>query len=158
MSPKFPRLGVGLVATLLLATGCGNLNSTYPNGGRSIMPVGTVQLTEHVNIPITTLIGYTGALAVAYIVIDPLAPNWEVKETKLSSSEYQLSLRMKYFHTGGDGESRQVFRRRAAKLAREGGYGGYQIVSYSEGIDSTTVPAAQQVSEGVIQLVAKGLD
>ena len=43
-----------------------------------------------------------------------------------------------------------VFRRRAEQLARAGGYAGYDIVSYSEGIQSELV--AQRVGEGVIQL------
>ncbi|MDD5298563.1 MAG: hypothetical protein PHU46_16800 [Rhodocyclaceae bacterium] len=157
MSPLSSRLLAGFVVSVPLVTGCGSLGSTYPSG-HALLPTGTVQITEHLNVPITSLIGYTGALTIAYLVIDPLAPNWEVKETRLAANEYQLSLRMKNFHTGGDGEARQVFQRRAAKLARDGGYGGYQIVSYTEGIDSTTVPSAQQVSDGVIQLVAKGLD
>jgi hypothetical protein len=158
MQALSPRLGLAIAATLLFDTGCGNLNSTYPSGGHPIMPTGIVQITQSVAVPITTLIGYGSGLGVAYLVIDPLAPNWEVKETRLAKDEYQLSLRMKHFHAGGDGESRQVFQRRAAKLARDGGYGGYQVVSYTEGIESSTFPAARQVSEGVIHLVAKVLD
>lgn len=120
------------------------------------MPDETVQVAQIVAVPFTTLMGYAGGLT--HLVTDPVAPNWEVKETRLASNEYQLSMRMKAFHAGGDGESRQVFQRRAAKLARDGGYGGYQIVSYTEGIESSAFPASQQVSEGIIHLVAKGLD
>jgi hypothetical protein len=100
------------------------------------------------------LLSYAGVAAVAYIVFDPIAPNWQIDEAKLAEDRYVLQLRMKHFHTGGDGESRVVFNRRAEQLASDNGYASYQILSYSEGIKST-LPAAQRVSEGVIQLVAR---
>jgi hypothetical protein len=156
MTSLLPRLGIGFAATLSLATGCSSLNATHSSGEDSAGPDGIGQVTQSVVLPFTTFMSYAGGLT--HLVTDPVAPNWEVRETRLARNEYRLSMRMKYFHAGGDGESRQVFQRRAAKLARDGGYGGYQIVSYTEGIESSAFPASQQVSEGVIQLVAKGLD
>jgi hypothetical protein len=39
-------------------------------------------------------------------------------------------------HIGGGGEARQVLARRAETIARERGYGSYQIVRYEESLDS----------------------
>lgn len=84
---------------------------------------------------------------------DALAFNWSINESKLADDRYMLQLRMNRIHSGGDGEARLVFNRRAAQLAHDKGYGGYQVLSYSEGIDSTLL-MAQRVSEGVVLLVA----
>ena len=145
------RLFASLWVAAALA-GCGNLSGTYPT--HPLLQSGSVQIAPDMVYPIANL-GKTGAVAaVAYYVVDPLAPNWEIKEIRLSQKEYQLSLRMKAFTTGGDGEARQLFQRRAAALARDGGFAGYQILSYTEGVESTTFPAAHQVSEGVVRLVS----
>ena len=90
--------------------------------------------------------------ALLYIVYDPLAPNWRIEEKILNEDTYYLSMRAKSFRTGGDGESIQIFKRRALKLQRERGYVGYRILDYSEGVESST-PLTHRVSEGTIQLV-----
>lgn len=90
--------------------------------------------------------------ALLYVVYDPLAPNWTIKEKALNTDTYYLSLRAKSFRTGGDGEAIQVVKRRAVQLQRERGYAGYRILDYSEGIESST-PLTHRVSEGTIQLV-----
>jgi hypothetical protein len=96
--------------------------------------------------------GYPGREpGASYAALEPLASNWSIKEAKLAEDQYMLQLRMNRVHTGGDGEARVVFNRRAAQLARDNGYAGYQVLSYSEGIDSA-LPVAQRVSEGVVQL------
>jgi hypothetical protein len=87
-------------------------------------------------------------------VYDPLAPNWEIEESKLNEETYRLSLKMKRFHTGGAGESLQIFKRRAVQLQFEQGYGGYQILEYTEGIDSQTI-GARRVGEGVVRMVQR---
>jgi len=90
--------------------------------------------------------------ALLYIIYDPLAPNWTIKEKALNADTYYLSLRAKSFRTGGDGEAIQVVKRRALQLQREKGYASYRILDYSEGIESST-PLTHRVSEGTIQLV-----
>ena len=77
--------------------------------------------------------------------------NWELVESRLADDRYMLSLRMRRFHSGGDGEARALFHRRARELAQLGGFAGYEVVSYAEGIDSS-LPFAQRVGEGVVQL------
>jgi len=90
--------------------------------------------------------------ALLYIIYDPLAPNWSIKEQALSADTYYLTLRAKSFRTGGDGEAMQVLKRRALQLQRNRGYASYRILDYSEGIESST-PLTHRVSEGTIQLV-----
>ena len=97
--------------------------------------------------------GVVGA-GVAYLVYDPLAPNWEIEESRLNDETYRLSLKMKRYHTGGAGESIQIFKRRASQLQHEQGFGSYQIIEYSEGIDSQTL-GARRVADGVIRLVQR---
>ena len=90
--------------------------------------------------------------ALLYVIYDPLAPNWTVKEQALNADTYYLSLRAKSFRTGGDGEAIQIVKRRAMQLQREKGYSSYKILDYSEGIESST-PLTHRYSEGTIQLV-----
>ncbi len=135
-----PLLRLSLAASMLLAAGCASLNS--------MVPTAMVPVVDRLS----------AAWSIADVVFDPLVPNWDLKEVRLADNQYQLLMRMKRYHTGGDGEARQIFQRHAAKLVRDGGYAGYQIMSYSEGIDSSTLPAAQIVAEGVVLLVGKGLD
>jgi hypothetical protein len=88
--------------------------------------------------------------ALAWIVIDPLAPNWAIEQAPLGADRYAFALKKKRFTTGGDGEAEQVFRRRVAALARERGYRDYEILEYSSGIESN-VPIAQRVAHGIVQ-------
>jgi len=116
--------------------------------------VGSV-LGAHVNalgLPGTGMVFGPGNTALLYIIYDPLAPNWTIKERALTGDTYYLSLRAKSFRTGGDGEAIQIVKRRALQLQRERGYAGYRILDYSEGIESST-PLTHRVSEGTIQLV-----
>ncbi|MFT3851047.1 MAG: hypothetical protein QM739_21090 [Propionivibrio sp.] len=90
--------------------------------------------------------------ALLYVIYDPLAPNWSIKEKALGKESYYVSLRAKSFRTGGDGEAIQILKRRAMQLKRERGYEDFRIVDYSEGIESST-PFTHRYSEGTIQLV-----
>jgi len=90
--------------------------------------------------------------ALLYIIYDPLAPNWTIKERLLNPEMYHLSLRAKHFRVGGDGEAIQILKRRALQLQREKGFSGYRVLDYSEGVESST-PFTYRVSEGTIQLV-----
>jgi hypothetical protein len=61
---------------------------------------------------------------------------------------------MKRYYTGGAGEARQVFHRRAKDLMRAGGFDSYQVVEYTEGMESSVL-GSKRVAEGVIKLVAR---
>ena len=90
----------------------------------------------------------------AYLIYDPLAPNWEIQETRVSEDVFHMQLRMKRYHQGGEGESLLVLKRRAAQLQRQLGYSGYRILEYSEGIDSRAM-GARRFGEGSVQLVRR---
>lgn len=93
-----------------------------------------------------------GNAALLYVIYDPLAPNWSIKEQALTGDTYRLALRAKSFRTGGDGEAIQIVKRRALQLQREKGFSAYRILEYSEGVESST-PFTHRISEGTIQLV-----
>jgi len=95
------------------------------------------------------------ALGAAYLVLDPLAPNWEIREAPLADNQIHLALKMKRFYAGGAGEARTVFQRRARELVQYGGYDGYEVVEYNEGMESSML-GSQRVCEGVIRLTGQG--
>ena len=111
----------------------------------------TVRFTSAVSYPLGKLVSGLAVGGVALLIYDPLAPNWEIQETQLSEDTYSYDLKMKRYHTGGAGESLQVLRRRAAQVQRERGFGGYDLVEYTEGIESKTL-GAQRVAAGTIRL------
>ncbi|MCM8610719.1 hypothetical protein [Accumulibacter sp.] len=93
------------------------------------------------------------AVVAAYVIYDPLAPNWTIEETLLEGDTYRLAMRAKSFRIGGDGESGLIFKRRALQLQRQRGFAAYRVLDYSEGIESST-PFTHRYAEGVFQLVA----
>lgn len=142
------RRYITATACLVLAA-CGSLSDERKMETQPIIPARSVQLTESVSISLEAM----AAAAAVYLVVDPLAPNWQVQEARLADDLYRLSLKRKRFSGGGDGEALEVINRRAERLAQEHGYTGYQIVKYTEGIDSgLPVSVAQRVSQGVIRL------
>ncbi|MBS1189621.1 MAG: hypothetical protein H6R10_1413 [Rhodocyclaceae bacterium] len=138
--------GAALLAAAAILAGCSS-----PGGKpKLLIPDKSINLTSTLKVPLSGVL----ALGAIYVVYDPLAPNWEIDESRLAEDTFRLSLRMKRYHTGGAGESMQVVRRRAEQLQRELGYGGYQLMEYSEGIDSQTL-GARRVAEGMIRLVGR---
>ena len=140
-----------LVAAALLAGCNGIVESNNPDSDtKYLIPDKTVNLSKSVQIPVEGIV----AAAAIYFAVDPLAPNWQVEEERLGDGLYRISLRMKRFTTGGDGEAFQVFNRSAERLVRDGGFASYRVLEYTEGIESN-VPIAQRVGRGVIELVKK---
>ena len=132
----------------LLASGCSSTGSS----GSAIIPNKAIQLTAKTSISLANLATTAVVAAAIYVVYDPLAPNWEIEEARLNDDTYRFSLKMKRYHTGGAGESIQILKRRASQY--EQGFGSYQIVEYTEGIDSQTI-GARRVAEGVVRLVQR---
>lgn len=143
------RFASGLLLLACLA-GC----STSGSNGSPLIPNQSIQLTAGHSISLSTLA--TGAVIAGaiYLVYDPLAPNWEIEESRIAQDTYRFSLKMKRFHTGGAGESMQVLKRRASQLQYEQGFATYQILEYAEGIDSQTI-GARRMAEGTIRLVQR---
>lgn len=100
------------------------------------------------------IVYWAGVAAIAYYVVDPGAPNWEIREAKFPEDRYHLSLKMKRYYTGGAGEARAVFQRRARELAQREGFRDFQTLEYREGLDSNAI-GSQRTAEGVILLVRK---
>jgi hypothetical protein len=110
-------------------------------------------LTPSLNVALEKTV-YWGAYAgIAYLVLDPLAPNWQIEEAKFSDTQYHLALRMKRYYAGGAGEARVVFNKRANALARSHGAESYRVLEYSEGMESSVL-GSRRVGEGVVELVA----
>lgn len=121
-------------------------------GGTPLVPNKALNLTAQTSVSLANLAAGAVMIGAIYLVYDPLAPNWEIEEQRLSEDTYRMSLKMKRFHTGGAGESMQVFRRRASQLQYEQGFATYQVLDYSEGIESQTL-GARRVAEGTVRLV-----
>ncbi|HTP96740.1 MAG TPA: hypothetical protein VMK05_12885 [Burkholderiales bacterium] len=139
---------LSLFAVAALLAGCGTLESNNTSDKTFVIPDKTWNISPSLQVPLEGVV----AAAAVYFIVDPLAPNWQVSEQRLSGEVYRIALRMKRFTTGGDGEAMQVFRRSAERLARDGGYAGYRVLQYTEGIESN-VPLAQRVGEGTVELV-----
>lgn len=144
------KIAASLISLALLLGGC---SSTGSNGS-PIIPNKAIQLTAKTSVSLANLATTAVVAAAVYLVYDPLAPNWEIEEARLNEDTYRFSLKMKRYHTGGAGESIQILKRRASQLQYEQGFGSYQIVEYTEGIDSQTI-GARRVAEGVIKLVQR---
>ncbi len=143
------------VAALMLVaavsiTGCSSTGSA----ASPLIPAKSIQLTTTTSVSLSTLATAAVVVAAIYFVYDPLAPNWEIEESRLNDDTYRFSLKMKRYHTGGAGESIQILKRRASKIQYEQGFSGYQILEYTEGIESQTI-GARRMAEGTIKLVQR---
>ncbi len=146
-----PVLAAACLAAVM--TGCAavskNPGATDASGHSvsTLIPNKTYNVTPAVGLSVENiLLG-----AALYWAVDPLAPNWQLQQAPLGADRVRISLRKKRFASGGDGEAAQVFARRAGEVARAGGYSGYTVVEYTEGVEST-LPLAQRVAQGVIRL------
>lgn len=145
------RLAVGcLLGAATFLAGC----STPGAGGAPLIADKAIKVTSSLQLSLAGVASGALALGAVYLVYDPLAPNWEIEESRVTDDTFRLSLKMKRYHTGGSGESIQAVKRRAIQLQDELGYGGYQLLEYSEGIDSQTL-GARRVAEGTIKLVSR---
>jgi hypothetical protein len=136
-------LAVPVIFPALLA-GC--------SSGSPLVPDKAIYLTGKTSLSLATMVSGAAVAGAVYLIYDPLAPNWEIEEARVSQDTYRFSLKMKRYHTGGAGESLQILKRRASQLQQEQGFASYQIMEYSEGIDSQTI-GARRVAEGIVRLV-----
>ncbi|HNQ58230.1 MAG: hypothetical protein LC123_13100 [Burkholderiales bacterium] len=120
----------------------------YSVPATSLVPNASLKLTPNLSLSLENmLIG-----AAIYFFVDPLAPNWEGEMKRLSEDTFSIALRSKRFRsTGGDGEAGRVFKRNADQIVREGGFSGYQVLAYSEGIESELI-GAYRYAEGTIRI------
>ena len=116
-----------------------------------IIPDETVYLTSNFAFTYAELLGVVAVVGATYLIVDPLAPNWEVTQTKLADNRRRINMRMKNFTTGGAGVPTQLLHRHAEQLAETQGYRRYQILKWTEGIQSD-VPFAHRWGRGEIAL------
>ncbi len=150
----------GALLGLLLATGLAGctgitsrLEGNVPRTG-SLVPNTMLQLTPSLGIPLEKIVFWGVYAGAAYLIIDPLAPNWTIEEAPLSDDYVHISLKMRRYYAGGAGEAGVVFNRRAKDLVQYGGFDAYQVLEYSEGMESSIL-GSQRVCEGVIRLTRK---
>ena len=143
----------GLIFILLAVTlaACNTSPKTFPSSG-SYVSNDSIQLTPNLNIPLEKLVFWGAYAGIAYLVFDPLTPNWSIEEAQLSATHYHLNMHMKRFYAGGAGEARQAFGQRAEDIAHAIGASGFEIVEYSEGIESSVL-GSRRTAQGVIRLV-----
>ena len=104
------------------------------------LPSEPLAVTSDFQPPFDGVVAAVALGAAVYYVIDPKAPNWEVRTTQLDPKRVEIALRMKRFSTGGEGEALTLVRRHASEIAAKAGAGGYELQSYTQGIDSETRP------------------
>ena len=140
-------LDAGLISRSIDSSG----EAHYKVPASPIIPNASLRLTPNFSLSLENmLIG-----AAIYYFVDPLAPNWEGEMRRVTDDTYSIAMRAKRFRsTGGDGEAGRVFRRNAEQIMREGGYSRYDILSYSEGIESETLGAVR-FAEGMIRISRK---
>lgn len=95
---------------------------------------------------------YIAGALIVYGLYDPLAPTWAIEVSRSGEDRLRMDLRMKALVTGGEGEARQVFLRNARQVMEAGGYAGFDVVHYEEGVESSR-PFARRVARGEIRLV-----
>lgn len=143
------HLLIGLTALCLVS--CASPDKVKATG---IIPDKALQLSPSFGIPLEKIV-YWGAYAgLAYLVLDPLAPNWEIEQAPLSENHVHISLKMRRIQVGGAGEARQLFQRRARELVQYGEFDHYTIIEYNEGLESSML-GSQRTVNGVIQLANK---
>lgn len=140
-------LDAGLVARSTDSSGA----ARYSVPASPLVPDASLKLTPNISLSLENmLIG-----AAIYYFVDPLAPNWEGEMRRLTQDTFSIAMRSKRFRsTGGDGEAGRVFRRNAEQIVREGGFGGYTIMAYTEGIESEVI-GALRYAEGTIRITPK---
>lgn len=134
-----------LAGAALLSAGCSSMDDY--KGPRTLIPARTLNVSPSLHIPAEGIV----AAGVLYYIVDPLAPNWKVEVQPIGAQRYRLSLTMKRFIVGGEGEASAVFRRAAEKLQQENASPDYAVLAYQEGIESHVL-IAQRVANGIVQL------
>lgn len=149
------RLFVLIVAVLAFAGGC----STAPTAvatttAKPLIPDKTVNLSASTAIALDKLIYWGGFAAAAYMILDPLAPNWDIEEAAFPDNKYHMTLKMKRYYNGGAGEARMIFQQRAKSLMLRAGFDAYETLEYNESLDSSLL-GSQRVAQGVIVLLRR---
>ena len=120
--------------------------------GGPLIPDVAVALGPSVSYPLEKLVYWGLYAGAAWLILDPLAPNWDIQEARLPENHVHFSMKMKRFYAGGAGEARAIFHRRAQEMMRAGGFGNYEVVEYSEGMVSSVL-GSQRTAAGVVRFI-----
>jgi hypothetical protein len=142
-----------VVALSVALCACGSTQKNIPSSG-SLLPNAMLKVSPSISVALEKVVIWGTLAGVAYLVLDPLAPNWDIEEAPMGDSHIHFSLRMKRYYAGGAGEAQQIFRRRAKELTRLNGFDDYRIIEYHESLDSSVI-GSQRTAEGVIVLTGK---
>jgi hypothetical protein len=144
------RLLAALMAAMGLAGCASDSVRSIPSSG-SLIPDYTLKVSPSISIALEKIVIWGTLAGAAYLVLDPLAPNWDIEETPLSADHIHFSLKMKRYSAGGAGEAQAVFNRRAKELMRLNNFEDYKVLEYQEGLDSSVL-GSQRTAVGVVQL------
>lgn len=139
-------LSLPLLLAALLAGGCDSLRQV-PSAAVGAVSLGV--LAEQ-----ASYLGpeYLAAVGVVYALYDPWAPNWELDVSRLDDTRVRFEMRLRSLITGGEGEARKVLARNARRIAEDGGFSGYELVWFEEGVESTR-PFARRVASAEVRLL-----
>ena len=107
--------------------GSTSLSGNLPSQG-PILPDTTLNLSNSIQISLEKMVFWGMYAGAAYLILDPLAPNWEIEQAAFADSHYHFSLKMKRFYAGGAGESRAGLNPRPKQNNGPGGEDGEAII------------------------------
>lgn len=137
----------------LLLGACSTTEKSIPGSGY-MLPNASLKVSPSISVALDKVVIWGTLAGAAYLVLDPLSPNWRLEEAPMGDDHVHFSLHMKRYYTGGAGEARAILNRRAADLMRLNGFDGYEVVHYSEGLDSSVL-GSRRTAEGVVRLTKK---
>ena len=134
-----------VAASILILSGCNTAQPFIPDKVLNVSP--SLQIPYEV-VAVTVIAG-----VIAWQVLDPMAPTWEIMHIRHADTQYETTLRRKKFPTSGSGmgEAQLLFKRHAQSIAAQNGYSDYTITYYEEFTESAFW-VDQRVSRGTIQL------
>ena len=130
---------------MLVFSGCNTAEPFIPDKVLNVSP--SLQIPYEV-VAVTVIGGI-----IAWQVLDPLAPTWEIFHIKHADTQYEITLRRKRFPTSGSGmgEAQHLFKRHAQSIAAQHGYSSYTITYYEEFTESEFL-VDRRVGRGTIRL------
>ncbi len=148
------RLFLLVAVALGIVSGCSSGPPVVGTATPTLIPDKSVNVSASTSIALDKLIYWGGFAAAAYVILDPLAPNWDIEEAAFPDNKYYMTLKMKRYYNGGAGEARMIFQQRAKSLMLRAGFDSYQVLEYNESLDSSVI-GSQRVAQGVIALLRK---
>lgn len=147
------RLASATLVSSLLLSACGSLLSgSVPSANHSpLISDATIRISPTYSLTVEKIVFGAAGAVLLYTLYDPLAPNWAIEEEAVGEDSYRLTLTMKRFFIGGEGEALAILRRWAEAVQAEGQYDGYRIERLEQGIESNT-PFARRYAHATVRM------